>query len=56
MQSGSENIHILICYVLLCCYNAMIGFWRGGEQSQAVRADKDVFLELADMVGDESLE
>ncbi|PFX28525.1 hypothetical protein AWC38_SpisGene6793 [Stylophora pistillata] len=28
----------------------------GGEQSQAVRADKDVFLELADMVGDESLE
>jgi len=27
-----------------------------GGETQAVRADKDVFLELADMVGDESLE
>lgn len=27
-----------------------------GSESQAVRADKDVFLELADMVGDDSLE
>lgn len=27
-----------------------------GSETQAVRADKDVFLELADMVGDESLE
>lgn len=52
-NTSSTPSQYLLCLLVTAAYQVV---HEGGEQSQAVRADKDVFLELADMVGDESLE
>lgn len=52
-NTSSTPSQYLLCLLVTAAYQVV---HEGGDQSQAVRADKDVFLELADMVGDESLE
>ncbi|XP_068677758.1 uncharacterized protein [Montipora foliosa] len=51
-NTSSKPSHYLLSLLITAAYQVV----NEGGETEAVRADKDVFLELADMVGDESLE